>query len=132
MNTKRFTRAWAGFMLMLLMTSLTSFSAPARYSPVGTWQYSVPGVPEGYDRGLMVITEGEEGLQVSIGPTEEYLSPVQDVEYSKKTLRFKVVVEYEEVLVTGEFDQDEFTGTVSYVEGTFDMTATRILEDSSE
>lgn len=128
MNLKNIAGMMTGLMMMLLITSFTSDRAPAKYDPSGTWEYSVPGVPQGYDRGLMVITEDEEGLVVSIGPSEDYLAPAQDVELKKKSLSFKVIVEYEEVVVTGEFDNDQFSGKVSYVEGIFDMTAQRKTE----
>ncbi len=128
MNLKNIAGMMTGLMMMLLITSFTSDRAPAKYDPSGTWEYSVPGVPQGYDRGLMVITEDEDGLVVSIGPSEDYLAPAQDVELKKKSLSFKVIVEYEEVVVTGEFDNDQFSGKVSYVEGIFDMTAQRKTE----
>ena len=128
MKLKNIAGMMTGLMIMLLMTSFISNTAPAKFSPVGTWEYSVPGVSEGYDRGLMVITENEEGLLVSIGPSEDYLAPAQDVEFKKMSLTFKVVVEYEEVVVSGEFDGDQFSGTVSYVEGIFDITAQKKTE----
>ena len=128
MKLKNIAGMMTGLMIMLLMTSFISNTAPVKFSPAGTWEYSVPGVPEGYDRGFMVITEDEEGLLVSIGPSEDYLAPAQDVEFKKKSLSFKVVVEYEEVVVSGEFDGDQFSGTVSYVEGIFDITAQKKTE----
>lgn len=129
MDMKRITGGLAGLMLALLLASFTGISSPAKFSPVGTWEYSVPGVPEGYDRGVMVITEGEEGLMVSIGPSQDYLAPAQDVEYKNKKLSFKVIVEYEEVVIDGAFEEDQFSGTVSYVEGVFDITANRQVEE---
>lgn len=129
MNMKIIARSAGSLALVLLLASFTFISLPDKFSPVGTWEYNVPGVPQGYDRGVMVISEGEEGLIVSIGPSQDYLTPTQDVEFKKKTLSFKVIVEYEEVVIQGEFDMEQFSGTVSYVEGVFDMTANRIAEE---
>ena len=128
MKLKNIAGMMTGLMGLMLLTSFANHSVIAKYDPAGTWEYSVPGVPEGYDRGFMVITEDEEGLLVSIGPSEDYLAPAQDVEFKKKSLSFKVVVEYEEVVVSGEFDGDQFSGTVSYVEGIFDITAQKKTE----
>ena len=129
MNMKIIARSAGSLVLVFLLASFTGISVPEKFSPVGTWEYNVPGVPEGYDRGIMVISEGEEGLIVSIGPSQDYLTPTQDVELKKKTLSFKVIVEYEEVVIQGEFENEQFSGTVSYVEGAFDMTANRMVEE---
>lgn len=128
MKMKKIASIMGALLLVFMATSFTNAPTTAKFSPIGTWEYNVPGVPEGYDRGVMVISEGEEGLIVSIGPSEDYLSPTQEVEYKKMKLSFKITVEYEEVLVSGEFNKDLFSGTVSYVEGIFDMTAERIAE----
>jgi hypothetical protein len=115
--------------MMVFLISLETQSAPtAKYSPAGTWEYSVPGVPEGYDRGVMVITENEEGYVVEVGPSLDYLMKAEKVEYSNKKLSFVVYVEYEEVKISGEFISEKFEGKVSYVEGEFDMTADRVPE----
>jgi hypothetical protein len=125
MNLKIVSRATLILMVVLFVTSFSKAAPSAKFTPVGTWEYGVPGVPEGYDRGVMVITENEQGYVVSIGPSEDYLAQAQDVEYSKEQLSFKLIVEYEEVKISGTFDGDKFTGTVSYVEGQFDITAER-------
>ena len=114
---------------MMFLISLDAQSDPtAKYSPVGTWEYSVPGVPEGYDRGVMVITESEDGYVVEVGPSGDYLMKAEKVEYSNKNLSFVVYVEYEEVKISGDFNNEKFEGKVSYVEGEFDMTADRVPE----
>jgi hypothetical protein len=114
---------------MLAIANLSTHSAPAaKFSPVGTWEYNVPGVPEGYDKGVMVITENEGGFVVEVGPSKEYLMKAEKVEYSKQKLSFVVYVEYEEVKISGEFDKDKFEGLVSYVEGDFDMSAMKVPE----
>ena len=49
----------------------------------------------------------------------------EKVEYGNETLSFVVYVEYEEIRISGEFDKEKFEGKVSYVEGEFDMAATK-------
>lgn len=113
-------------LLAVVLSSINVFgNPPVKYTPEGTWEYSVPGVPPEYSAGVMVIGETEEGFKVTVGPSTDYLMEAQSVEYSKKSLSFKIYVEYEEIIITGTFKGDEFTGTVSYVEGIFDMTAKR-------
>ena len=128
MNFKLFYQGLLA-LTMLFVITFDARSAPVvNYSPVGTWEYNVPGVPEGYDRGVMVITEGEDGYVVEVGPSKDYLMKGQKVEYSNNKLSFVVYVEYEEVKISGDFDKDKFEGTVSYVEGVFDMTAAKVVE----
>jgi hypothetical protein len=128
MKFNLFFRGALALMMVFLISLETQSSPTAKYSPAGTWEYSVPGVPEGYDRGVMVITENEEGYVVEVGPSQDYLMKAEKVEYSNKKLSFVVYVEYEEVKISGEFKSDKFEGKVSYVEGEFDMTADRAPE----
>lgn len=128
MKMKKIATIVGALILVFMATSYANTPAPDKFTPVGTWEYNVPGVPDGYDRGVMVISEGEEGLIVSIGPSEDYLAPTHEVEYTNGKLSFKIFVEDEEVVVTGEFDKDQFSGKVSYVEGIFDLTAERLVE----
>jgi hypothetical protein len=113
---------------IMLLTSTAFGVPPVKYSPSGTWEYALPGVPDEYSAGWMVVAEAEEGIVVSIGPSTDYMVEAEYVEYSKKELKFKIYVENEEVNISGTFKGDEFTGTVSYVEGVFDLTARRVKE----
>jgi hypothetical protein len=114
-------------MLMLAFINLSNQGAPdAKFSPVGSWEYHVPGVAEGYEKGVMVITENEDGFIVEVGPSKEYLMKAEKVEYNKGKLSFVIYVEYEEIKISGKFDKDKYKGLVSYVEGEFDVTATKV------
>ncbi len=123
---KTFTRVAATVFTLILVTSFTNGPVNMKYSPAGTWDYTVPGVQSGYETGQMIITEKEEGLGVTIALNEYYKIDGEDVEYVKKELKFKVYLENEQITIAGKFEKDEFTGTVSYFEGDFDMSAVRI------
>jgi hypothetical protein len=56
---------------------------------------------------------------------EYYKTDAEKVVYKKKAISFSLWVESEEILVSGHFDGDEFTGSLSYFEGDFDITARR-------
>lgn len=103
-----------------------------RFNPVGTWAYTAPNVAEGYTTGEMIITETEDGFRVVMALDEYYQVEARDVKYEKELLTFNLYVESELVTVSGEFNKDEFTGTVSYSEGVFDLTATRKQPGSEE
>jgi hypothetical protein len=125
MNYKNISKAVVSLFLVVLISSFT-FDAPAmKYSPVGSWEYSVPGIQAGYEAGTMTISEDGKSYKVTMQLNEYFKVDAEKVVYKKKTLSFSVLVETEEVLVSGTFDGDKFTAKLSYSEGDFDLTALR-------
>jgi len=125
MNYKDVARVVLSLFLVVLISSFT-FEAPAmKYSPVGSWEYSVHGVQAGYEAGTMTISEDGKSYKVTMQLNEYFKVDAEKVVYKKKTLSFSVLVETEEVLVSGTFDGDKFTAKLSYSEGDFDLTALR-------
>lgn len=117
-----------GFIALILVVLVSSFSFEVRakdYSPVGTWEYSVPGVPDGYQEGTMTIVEKENGYGVTMALNEYNKAEGEKVKYEKLVINFSVWVEGEEVKISGTFDKDNLSGTVSYSGGEAKMTATR-------
>ena len=125
MTKKNVFRSVAALMLVILVASFTSASPAKRFSPVGTWEYSIQDVPPEYQNGIMIITKNKDGYGISMGAGEDYMLEADNVVYKKKTLKFTLYVEYETVTTSGTFDKDTFTGTVSLSEGDFDMKADR-------
>lgn len=129
MRFKTISRSLVALSLFVIASSFT-YDAPAKkFSPVGTWEYSVEGVPEGYDSGKMIIEEKDKTFKVTMALNEYSKTEGEKVEYKKKNLSFIVWVEAEEVFVSGKFDCDKFAGVVSLSQGDFDMTATRVAEE---
>ncbi len=125
MNYKVDARVVLSLFLVVLISSFT-FDAPVmKYSPVGSWEYSVPGVQAGYEAGTMTVIEDGKGYKVTLQLNEYFKVDAEKVVYKRKTLSFSVRVETEEILVSGTFDGDKFTAKLSYSEGDFDLTALR-------
>ena len=125
MHYKTVSRGLIAFILVVLVSSF-SFEVPAKkYSPVGTWEYSVPDVPDGYQKGTMTIVEKENGYGVTMALNEYSKTEGEKVKYEKLAINFSVWVEGEEVLISGTFDKDNFSGMVSYSGGEAKLTATR-------
>jgi hypothetical protein len=118
--------------LIFLATSTCIGSPWGTYDPVGTWVYSAPGVPEEYTNGEMVIAEGENGYLVIVALDEYNRLEAEEVKIEDTFLKFTLYVESELVTVSGNFDGDTFTGTVSYSDGIFDFSATRMKQDTEE
>jgi len=128
MNYKNVSRGLIALLLVVLASSFTVEPPAKRFSPVGTWEYSVPGVQPGYEKGSMIITEDDSDYKVTMVLNEYYKTDVEELVYKKKTISFSFWVETEEILVTGTFDGDEFNGSLSYFEGDFKITAKRKTE----
>ena len=114
-----YKNVFSAVMAMLLILSVSVFAndAPEKFSPVGTWEYSVPYAPDGYQAGTMIIAEKEDGYSVSMVLNEYSKAEGEKVEYDNKSIKFSVWVEGEEVRISGEFDGDSFTGKVDYSGG---------------
>ena len=128
MNYKNVYRGMIALLLVVLASSFTVEPTAKKFSPVGTWEYSVPGVQPGYEKGSMIIAEEGKEYKVSMVLNEYYKVDAEKVVYKKKAISFSFWVESEEVLVSGTFDGDEFKGSLSYFEGDFDITAKRTVK----
>ena len=101
-------RGLIALMLVVLASSFTIEPPAKKFTPVGTWEYSVPGVKPGYEKGSMIVAEDGKDYKVTMVLNEYYKTEAEKVVYKKKTISFSVYVETEEILVTGTFDDDEF------------------------
>ncbi len=129
MNSKTISRSLVALLLVVFVSSFT-YEAPAKkFTPVGTWEYAIDGVPQEYESGKMIIAKKDKSLKVTMAINEYYKSEGEKVSYKKKSLSFILWVESEEVTVSGTFDKDQFDGMVSLSEGDFDITATRVAEE---
>jgi len=98
---------------------------PKKFSPVGSWEYSVPGVEPGYETGTMHIAKEGKEYKVTLELSEYYSVDAEKVVYNKKELSFSVWVENEEILISGNFDEEKFKAKLSYFQGDFELTAVR-------
>jgi hypothetical protein len=126
MNSKTISRSLVALLLVVLVSSFTYEAPVKKFSPVGTWEYTIDGVPEDYETGKMIIVEKDKELKVSMAINEYYKTEGEEVSYKKKSLSFIIWVESEEVSVSGTFDGDLFDGMVSLSQGDYDITATRV------
>ena len=125
MSANNVSRGLVALLIVVLVSSFSLESSLVRFSPVGTWEYSVPGVQPGYEKGSMVIEADGKEYKVTMVLNEYSKTEAEKVVYKKKTISFSIWVETEEILVSGSFDGDEFKGSLSYFEGDFSITAKR-------
>jgi hypothetical protein len=128
MNYTNASRVMITLLLVVLASSFTVEPPAKKFTPVGTWEYSIPGVQPGYEKGSMIIAEDDKNYKVSMELNEYYQTDAENIIYKKKKISFSFFVETEEILVTGTFDGDDFSGSLSYFEGDFKITAKRNTE----
>jgi len=128
MNKKNVSWGLIALLLVVLVSSFTAEPPASRFSPVGTWEYSVPGVQAGYEKGSMIIAEDGKDYKVTMVLNEYSKTDAENVVYKKKNISFSLWVETEEILVSGTFDGDEFNGSLSYSEGDFTIAAKRTVK----
>jgi hypothetical protein len=58
--------------LIVTMSSFTVEVPAMKYSPAGSWEYSVPGVQAGYEAGTMTIIEDGKGYKVTLQLNEYF------------------------------------------------------------
>ena len=129
MNNKSVFRSLTAVLLVIVIASFSYASPAKKFSPAGTWEYSVPDVPEGYQNGNMIIVKLKDGYGITMGINEYSKVEAEHVVYKKKSLSFTLYVEYEEIAISGTFDKDTFTGTLSFSQGESDITAVRKVKE---
>lgn len=125
MNRKEAVRAGLFLLFILVASSFATSHGPKRFTPVGTWEYSVPGVEAGYEKGSMVIEKENKEYIVTMHLNEYSRTLAENVVYRKKSISFTLLVEGEEIRVQGSFEGDEFEGSISYSAGEFSLSAKR-------
>lgn len=125
LSMKNISKGTAMLLVLFIVAAVSAEPTSWGYKPDGTWKYSTPSLPEGYQTGDMIIEKGEDGYKVTVMLNEYYKVEAQNVVYKRKAMSFTLYVESEAVNVTGTFKRKSFTGTVSFSQGTVDFTAER-------
>lgn len=126
MKIRNFGTGLISFSLILLFTFMSGETSGKAYTPVGTWEYMASGVPAEYQYGKILITQEGKEYGVTIAFSEYYKVEGQNVVYDKKSIKFSIYVEGEEVKLAGTFDGDSFTGTATLSGGVYELSAKRV------
>jgi hypothetical protein len=118
-------RGLSGILLVILVSSFTITTPAKRFTPVGTWDLTLVGVPYEYESIVMKINkEGKEYI-VNMGTNDYDMTTTENVVYKKKNLTFTVIAGEYSIDFKIMFDKDTCKGTISLSEGVFDMTGER-------
>ncbi len=115
-------------LMLLSIVVLTSFTVVDSFMGVkkilGEWDYSIPNAPYEYQKGVLVLkkVDGVLAGEMIIGGQG---SAMEDIVYEKNNLKAVMDVQGETVKFDLDFTKKTLAGTVSYSQGTLDITGTK-------
>ncbi len=118
---------------VLILLSILVFgcagSKKAVYSPVGTWEYTVIGTPNGDYPGTFILTQTEEGMKGIMKSYEYGESELESLTYTtgeSNEMKCMLYLSGMDLSMTGVFVGDTFSGTIDAGQnGAFPITASR-------
>lgn len=115
-------------LILLTVVVLSSFTVTESFMGVkkilGEWDYAIPDAPYEYQKGVLVLKkiDGELSGEMVIGGQG---SPMEEMVYEKNNLKAKMNVQGETVRFNLNFTKKTLEGTVSYSQGSLDITGTK-------
>lgn len=110
---------------VLLFSSFLSINENTGIKDViGTWNYSVPNAPVAYQIGQLIL-EDKEGELYGYTLAGEYKNEIIKPKLEGNNLTFTMYIEETDVSFNLNFKKNEFTGIVTYSEGTLDIKGER-------
>jgi len=112
------------FVLISVITGVSSAAGAGNKDVVGTWKYSVPSAPEGMTAGDIIIKEADNGSLAGKVVFQDGSSvELKNVKYAGVELSFGLNVESEYVSVKAKVTGKKMEGQVTTPEGLMSITA---------
>lgn len=105
-------------------TKSVASKAAKAYSPVGNWAYMVSGLPDGDVSGMLVLTEGADGMMGKL-ETDDGSVDLEDVTLVDNVLKATFYYQGTGVQLTGTFTGEKMAGFVEAQGYEFPISATR-------
>jgi hypothetical protein len=116
---------------IIILLFLTSYSLPddiiKTKNLIGTWEYSVPDAPYQYQKGN-IIFENKDGELTGFFSVDRLKAPLRDLKSQKRKVIFEAYIQGVTVSFDLTFKKKSFLGTVSYSEGTLDITGHKKMD----
>ncbi len=126
MKTDKLSSISALLIVLILIFSGCSATRKTAGSGVeGTWEYAITGAPQGDVHGNMVITKASNVYKGSLNMPDGAQTDIYNLAIVKKVLTGKFEFSNMTIDMTGTFEKDKYTGTVSAQGYSFPMTATK-------
>ena len=99
-------------------------SKAKKYTPAGTWEYLITGIPDGDQSGTMTIMEGSDGMSGKIS-SDAGETDLEDLVIEDNILTATFSVQGYDIEMKGTFEGDTYKGNISVAGYEFPVTATR-------
>ncbi|MDW3646675.1 MAG: hypothetical protein R8P61_06425 [Bacteroidia bacterium] len=99
-------------------------SKAKKYTPAGTWEYMITGIPDGDQSGTMTIMETTDGMSGSIA-SDAGETDLEDLVIEDNVLTATFSVQGYDIEMKGTFEGDTYKGNISVAGYEFPVTATR-------
>ncbi|MEM8888437.1 MAG: hypothetical protein AAGD28_10690 [Bacteroidota bacterium] len=99
-------------------------SKAKKYTPAGTWEYLITGIPDGDQSGTMVLMESADGMTGKL-VTDQGEVDLEDIVFEDNVLTTTFSVQGYDVEMKGTFEGETYKGNVSVAGYEFPVTATR-------
>ncbi len=121
----------AAVILAFLLVFGCSGSKKAVYSPVGVWNYTVIGTPNGDTEGTFILSNTEEGMKGLFKSYEYGESDMENLTFGESNdLKCTMYLSGIDLILNGTFEGDTFSGTVDAGQaGAFPITAARNISN---
>lgn len=126
MKTDKFSSIPALLIVLILIFSGCSATKKTAGAGVeGTWEYAITGAPQGDVHGNMMITKVSNVYKGTLNLPDGTQTDISNLAIVKKVLTGKFEFSNMTIDMTGTFETDKYTGTVSSQGYSFPMTATK-------
>jgi len=110
---------------ILIFSGCSASKKTAGAGVEGTWEYLVTGAPQGDIKGNMMITKAGSIYKGTLSMTDGNQTEISGLTIVKKVLTGKFEFSNMSIDMTGTFEADKYTGTVTAQGYSFPMTATK-------
>lgn len=118
--------------ITLIVVSSCVGSKKVVYSPVGAWEYTVIGTPNGDASGIMTLTKTDDGLEGTFNSPQYGESNMENLLFNAETkeITCEFYLSGIDLLLKGTFEGDTFDGNIDAGQnGAFPMTANRKISN---
>jgi hypothetical protein len=118
----------SAILILFVLTSytVTDFAFKTK-NLVGTWEYAVPDAPYEYQKGEIVFLK-KEGELTGFFLVEGLKAPLRNLKSQKSKVNFEAYIQGVTIIFDLTFKKKSFEGTVSYSEGTLDISGNKKID----
>jgi hypothetical protein len=116
------------FGMSIAFAAIVSLNATASENPkdvIGEWKYEVATAPDGYNKGVIAISEKEGQLTGEVKLADGSTIELKNVSYAEQVLKFGLYLDYEYIEIKARIEGNTMIGTVNSPEGPIELKAER-------